>query len=98
MSTLPEKVQLPVRIPATKKSVGLSSDRPLYNRWLRWWRVLRRCSIEFLGREGGARIELVPSFTMRNAAGKEFEADFGMLAKPSRFSHTSSPHGAKECV
>lgn len=29
---------------------------------------------------------------MRDAAGKEFEADFGMLAKPSRFSHTSSPH------
>jgi hypothetical protein len=34
----------------------------------------------------------VPSFTMRNPSGKEFEADFGMLAKPSRFSHTSSPH------
>ncbi len=34
----------------------------------------------------------VTSFTMRNAAGKEFEADFGMLAAPSRFSHTSSPY------
>ena len=32
----------------------------------------------------------VTSFTIRNAAGKEFEMDFGMLAKPSWFSHTSS--------
>jgi hypothetical protein len=29
---------------------------------------------------------------MRDAAGKEFEADFGMLAAPGKFSHTSSPH------
>ena len=29
---------------------------------------------------------------MRSPAGQEFEADFGMLAKPSRFSHTASPH------
>jgi len=31
-----------------------------------------------------ARIELGAELTMRNPAGKEFEADFGMLAKPSR--------------
>lgn len=29
---------------------------------------------------------------MRDSTSKEFEADFGMLATPSRFSHTSSPH------
>jgi len=29
---------------------------------------------------------------MKDSAGKEFEADFGMLAAPSRFSHASSPH------
>jgi len=29
---------------------------------------------------------------MTNSADKEFEADFGMLAEPSRFSHASSPH------
>jgi len=34
----------------------------------------------------------VPSFTMRNGAGQGFEADFGILANPSRFSHTASPH------
>jgi hypothetical protein len=34
----------------------------------------------------------LPSFTMRNPAKQEFEADFGMLAKPSRLSHTASPH------
>jgi len=32
----------------------------------------------------------VTSLPFRNAAGKEFEMDFGMLAKPSWFSHTSS--------
>src|SRR5271165_2259163 len=34
----------------------------------------------------------IPSFIMRNSAGQEFEADFGMLARLSRFSHTASPH------
>jgi hypothetical protein len=34
----------------------------------------------------------VPSFKMRNVSGKELEADFGMLASPSRFSHRSSPY------
>jgi hypothetical protein len=34
----------------------------------------------------------IPSFEMQNSQGGELEADFGMLAAPGRFSHTSSPH------
>ncbi len=34
----------------------------------------------------------VPSFKMHHDSGKELEADFGMLAAPSRFSHRSSPY------
>jgi len=49
-------------------------------------------ALNFLIEKVAREANWVPSFTMRDAAGKEFEADFGMLAKPSRFSHTSSPH------
>jgi hypothetical protein len=49
-------------------------------------------ALNFLTEKVAREANWVPSFTMRDAAGKEFEADFGMLAKPSRFSHTSSPH------
>ena len=38
---------------------------------------IRRCGIEFPNREGGSGFDWVPSFTMRNPAGKEFEADLG---------------------
>ena len=33
----------------------------------------------------------LPSFRLRNANGKEVEADFGMFARPSGFSHATSP-------
>ena len=49
-------------------------------------------ALNFLSEKVVRTSNWVPSFTMRNAAGKEFEADFGMLAAPSRFSHKSSPH------
>jgi hypothetical protein len=49
-------------------------------------------ALHFLSEKIARTSNWVTSFTMRNAAGKEFEADFGMLAAPSRFSHTSSPH------
>jgi hypothetical protein len=49
-------------------------------------------ALNFLTEKVARDSNWVPSFTMRNPVGKEFEADFGMLAKPSRFSHTSSPH------
>jgi len=49
-------------------------------------------ALNFLSENVARTSNWVPSFTMRNAAGKEFEADFGMLSTPSRFSHTSSPH------
>jgi hypothetical protein len=48
-------------------------------------------ALNFLIEKVARESSWIPSFTMRDAAGKEFEADFGMLAKPSRFSHTSSP-------
>ena len=51
-------------------------------------------ALNFLIEKVAREANWVPSFTMRDAAGKEFEADFGMLAKPSRFSHTSS--GARQ--
>jgi hypothetical protein len=49
-------------------------------------------ALHFLSEKVARTSNWVTSFTMRNAAGKEFEIDFGMLAEPSRFSHTSSPH------
>jgi hypothetical protein len=49
-------------------------------------------ALNFLIEKVARESNWIPSFTMRDAAGKEFEADFGMLARPSRFSHTSSPH------
>ncbi len=49
-------------------------------------------ALNFLTEKVARDSNWVPSFTMRNPAGEEFEADFGMLAKPSRFGHTSSPH------
>jgi len=49
-------------------------------------------ALNFLTEKVARDSNWVPSFIMRNPAGREFEADFGMLAKPSRFSHTSSPH------
>lgn len=49
-------------------------------------------ALNFLSENVARESNWVPSFTMRDAAGKEFEADFGMLAAPSKFSHISSPH------
>jgi hypothetical protein len=49
-------------------------------------------ALNFLSENVARESNWVPSFTMRGAASKEFEADFGMLAAPSKFSHTSSPH------
>jgi hypothetical protein len=49
-------------------------------------------ALHFLTEKVARTSNWVASFTMRNAAGREFEADFGMLAAPGRFSHTSSPH------
>ncbi|MGA7848397.1 MAG: hypothetical protein WCA13_04755 [Terriglobales bacterium] len=48
-------------------------------------------ALHFLSEKIARTSNWVPSFTMRNAVGNEFEADFGMLAAPSRFSHRSSP-------
>jgi hypothetical protein len=39
----------------------------------------------------GDSITWIPSFRMTNADGKEAESDFGIFARPSRFSNTSSP-------
>ena len=49
-------------------------------------------ALNFLADKVARESNWIPSFIMRNSAGQEFEADFGMLARPSRFSHTASPH------
>jgi len=49
-------------------------------------------ALHFLSENIARQSNWLPSFTMRNESGKELEADFGMLATPSRFSHRSSPH------
>ncbi|HZQ20281.1 MAG TPA: hypothetical protein VFA90_16325 [Terriglobales bacterium] len=49
-------------------------------------------ALNFLIEKVSREANWIPSFTMRDAAGTEFEADFGLLAKPGRFSHAASPH------
>jgi len=49
-------------------------------------------ALHFLNEKIARKSNWLPSFTMRNKSDKELEADFGMLAAPTRFSHRSSPH------
>jgi hypothetical protein len=49
-------------------------------------------ALHFLNEKIAQQSSWLPSFKMRNESGKELEADFGMLAAPSRFSHRSSPY------
>jgi len=48
-------------------------------------------ALHFLSEKIVRQSNWIPSFKMRNESGNELEADFGMLAAPSRFSHRSSP-------
>lgn len=49
-------------------------------------------ALHFLSEKIARQSSWIPSFEMRDSKGNAFEGDFGMLAAPSRFSHTSSPH------
>jgi hypothetical protein len=49
-------------------------------------------ALHFLSEKIARVSSWVPSFEMRDGKGNTLEADFGMLAAPSFFSHTSSPH------
>ena len=49
-------------------------------------------ALHFLCENVTRKSSWIPSFEMRNEKGNTFEADFGLLAAPSRFSHVSSPH------
>lgn len=49
-------------------------------------------ALHFLTKKVTRQSTWLPSFDMKGANGKKFEADFGMFAAPNRNSHTSSPH------
>ena len=49
-------------------------------------------ALNFLADKIARNSNWVPSLIMRNAAGQQFEADFGILMKPGWFHHTSSPY------
>ncbi|MCI0626245.1 MAG: hypothetical protein L0387_32145 [Acidobacteria bacterium] len=48
-------------------------------------------TLHFLVEEVVRESTWLPSFRLTNAEGKEVEADFGMFARPNRFSHATSP-------
>jgi hypothetical protein len=49
-------------------------------------------ALHFLSERVSETSSWLPSFEIRNPTGDQFEADYGMLAAPNRFSHRSSPH------
>ena len=46
-------------------------------------------ALHFLTEKIAREANWIPSFNMRNGQGEELEADFGMLAAPGRFTHSS---------
>jgi hypothetical protein len=49
-------------------------------------------ALHFLSERIAHTASWLPSFDTRDKNGDQFEADFGMLARPNRFSNRSSPH------